>query len=112
MLGSKQDPTWGNFPQALMETQGAQRYITLFEAPFQTSVLSESENRALRASSLMAVPSPPPGATSLAGLTTVDLPGSSLTQWASYVQHVATGLRLPLEAVVSYPQADIVGVLN
>ena len=112
MLGSEQDPTWRNFPQALTETQGAWRYITLFEAPFQTSVLSESENRALQASSLMAVPPPPPGATSLAGLTTVDLPRSSLTQWASYVQDVAMGLRLPLEVVVSCPQADIVGVLN
>ena len=60
----------------------------------------------------MAVPPPPPGASSLAGLTTVNLPGSSLTQWASYVQDVATGLRLPLEVAVSCPQADIVGVLN
>ena len=112
MLGSKQDPTWRNFPQPLTETQGARRYVTLFEAPFQTSVLSESKNRALWASSLMAVLPPPPGATSLAGLTTVDLLGSSLTQWASYVQDVATGLRLPPEVVVSCPQADIVGVLN
>ena len=56
MLGSEQDPTWRNFPQALTETQGAQRYVTLFEAPFQASVLSEHESMALQVSSLMAVP--------------------------------------------------------
>ena len=95
-----------------METQGAWRYIALFEAPFQTSALSASENRALQASSLMALPPPPPGAASLAGLTALDLPGSSLTQWAMCIQDVATGLRLPPEAAVSCPQADIVGVLN
>ena len=95
-----------------METQGAQRYVALFEAPFQTSVLSASENRALQASSLMALPPPPPGAASLAGLTALNLPGSSLTQWAACIQDMAMGLRLPPEAVVSCPQADIVGVLN
>ena len=60
----------------------------------------------------MALPPPPPGAASLAGLTAIDLPGSSLTQWASCIQDVTTGLRLPPEVVVSCPQADIVGVLN
>ena len=60
----------------------------------------------------MALPPPPPGAASLAGLTALDQPGSSLTQWAMCIQDVATGLRLPPEAVVSCPQADTVGVLN
>ena len=52
----------------------------------------------------MALPTPPPGAASLVGLTALDLPGSSLTQWAACIQDMATGLRLP--------PADIVGVLN
>ena len=112
MLGSEQDPTWRNFPQALTETQGARRYVTLFEAPFQASVLSERENMALRVSSLMAVPPLAPGTTSLSGLTTVNLPGSSHTQWASHVQDVASGMRLPPEVAVNCPQADIVGVVN
>ena len=112
MLGSEQDPAWRNFPQALTETQGARRYITLFEAPFQASILSEHWNKALWVSSLMAMPPPTPGTTSLSGLTTVNLLGSSLTQWASHVQDVATGMRLPPEAAVNCPQADIVGVLN
>ena len=112
MLGSEQEPTWRNFPQALTETQGAWRYITLFEAPFQASVLSECDNKALRVSSLMAVPPPAPGTTSLSGLTMVDLSGSSLTQWTSHIQDVASGMRLPLEVAVNCPQADIVGVFN
>ena len=43
---------------------------------------------------------------------TVDLLGNSLTQWATHVQDVASGMILPTEAVVNCPQADIVGVLN
>ena len=75
MLGSDKDPTWRDFPQALMETRGVRRYVTLFEAPFEASVLSDHENNALQASSLMAMPPPAPGTPSLAGLTTVNLPG-------------------------------------
>ena len=78
-----------------METQGAWRYVTLFEAPFPASALSVSKNQALRASSLMVLPPPPPGAASLVGLAALDLPGSSLTQWAACIQDMATGLRLP-----------------
>ena len=86
--------------------------MTLFEAPFEASALSDHENNALQASSLMAVPPPPPGTRLLAGLTTVDLTGASLTQLASYVQDVASGMRMPPEAAVNCPQEDIVGVLN
>ena len=112
MLGSDKDPTWKDFPLALTETRGARRYVTLFEAPFEASALSDHENNALRASSLMAVPPPPPGMPSLARLTTVDLTGASLTQWASYVQDIASGMRMPPEVAVNCPQEDIVGVLN
>ena len=57
---------------------------------------------------------PPPtlGTQSLAGLMTVDLPGSSLTQWAMHIQDVTSGMRMPPEVVVNCPQEDIVGVLN
>ena len=112
MLGSDKDPMWRDFPQALTETRGARQYVTLFEAPFEASVLSDHENNTLRACSLMAMPPPAPGMPSLAGLTTVNLPGSSLTQWASHVQDVTSGMRMPLEAAVNCPQQDIVGVLN
>ena len=58
------------------------------------------------------MPPPAPGTQSLAGLTMVDLLGSSLTQWAMHVQDVASGMRMPPEAAVNCPQEDIVGVLN
>ena len=111
-MGSDKDPTWRDFLLALTETRGARRYVTLFEAPFEASVLSDCENNALRASSLMAVPPPPPGMPFLARLTTVDLTGASFTQWASYIQDVASGMRMPPEVAVNCPQNDIVGVLN
>ena len=112
MLGSDKDPTWRDFPQALAETRGARRYVTLFEAPFEGLVLSDHENNALQVGSLLAMPPPAPGTQPLAGLTTVDLPGSSLTQWATHVQDVTSGMRMPPEVVVNCPQADIVGVLS
>ena len=112
MLGSDKDPTWRDFLQALTDTRGARRYVTLFEAPFEGSVLSDCENNALWACSLMAMPPPAPGMLSLARLTTVNLRGASLTQWSSHVQDVASGMRMPLEVAVNCPQEDIVGVLN
>ena len=76
------------------------------------SALSDRKNNALQAGSLLAVPPPAPGSQPLAGSMTVDLPGNSLTQWATHVQDVTSGMRLPPEAAVKCPQADIVGVLN
>ena len=111
-MGFDQDPTWRDFPQALSETRGARRYVTLFEAPFEASVLNDCENNALRAGSLLAVPPPPPGSQPLAGSTTVDLLGNSLTQWATHVQDVTSSMIVPPEAAVNCPWADIVGVLN
>ena len=60
----------------------------------------------------MAIPPLPPGSQPLSGSTTVDLPGNSLTQWATHMQDVASHMRLPPEVAVSCPQSDIVGVLN
>ena len=111
-MRSKQDPTWWDFPQALAKTGGARRYVTLFEAPFQASVLTDRENNALRAGSLMAIPPLPPGSQPLAGSFAFDLLGSNLTQWASQVQEVALHMRWPPEAAVSCPQSNIIGVLD
>ena len=91
---------------------GARCYVTLFEAPFQASVLNDSENNALRASSLMAIPPPPPGSQPLAGFTAVDLMSNNLTQWASDVQEVASYMRWPPKAAVRCPLTNIIGVLN
>ena len=106
-MGSDKDPTWQDFPQALSETQGARRYVTLFEAPFEAR-----ENNALWAGSLLAVPPPAPGSQPLAWSTAVDLLGDSLTQWATHIQNVTSGMILPPEVAVNCPQANIVGVLN
>ena len=111
-MGSEQDPTWRDFPQALTEMGGARCYVTLFEAPFQASVLNDSENNALRASSLMAIPPPPHGSQPLAGSTAVDLMGNNLTQWASDVQEVASYMQWPPEVAVRCPLVDMIGVLN
>ena len=111
-MGSEQDPTWWDFPHTLAETGGARRYVTLFEAPFQASVLTDRDSNALRAGSLMAIPPPPPGSQPLAGSLTIDLPDMNLLQWASQVQEVASYMRWPPEAAVSCPQVDMVGVLD
>ena len=112
MLGSDKDPMWRDFPLALTDTQGARCYVTLFKALFETSVLTDHENNALWASSLRVMPPLPPGMPSLADLAMVDLTGASLTQWVSYIQDVASGMRMPPEAAVNCPQEDIVRVLN
>ena len=79
---------------------GPFRYVTLFESPFMDSGLSERENNALRASSLLAVPPPPP------------LPEANLTHWASYVQDVASGMQKPPCVATDRPSQDMAGVLH
>ena len=111
-LGSPRDPAWSEFPQTLTQTQGVRRYVTLFKSPFVDSSLSERENNALRVSSLLAVPPPPPEVRPLEGLPGIDLPEANLTQWASYVQDVASGMQSPLHAATSCPSQDIAGVLH
>ena len=111
-MGSEQDPTWRDFPHALAETGGARRYVSLFEAPFQASVLTDHENNALRAGSLMAMPPLLPGSQPLAGSFMIDLQDINLLQWASQVQEVTLHMQWPPEAAVSCPQADIVSVLD
>ena len=103
ILGSDKDPTWIEFPLALANTQGARWYVTLFKAPFVASALSDSKNNALRASSLMAVPPLPPEVHPLTGLPAVNLPEANLTQWASYIQDVASGMRKLPQAASSCP---------
>ena len=111
-MGSPQDSTWRDFPQALTDTQEARRYITLFEAPFVASELGGCESHALRVGSLMAIPPPPPGSQPLPGAPLVDMMGQNLAQWADRVQEVASHMRLPPQVVAECPASDIVGVLN
>ena len=92
-LGSPSDPTWSEFPQTLTQTQGV-------------------ENNALRTSSLLAVPPPPPEVQPLEGLQGTNLPKTNLTQWASYVQDVASGMWRPPRAATDCPNQDIAGVVH
>ena len=111
-LGSPQDSTWRDFPQALAETQGVRWYVTLFEAPFVASELEGLESQAIRASSLTAIPPPPPGLQPLPGAPLVDLAGQNLAQLADRVQEVASHMRMPPRVAVKCPVLDIVEVLN
>ena len=111
-LGSPSDLTWSEFPQTLTQTQAARRYVTLFESPFVDSGLSEMENNALRASSLLAIPPPLPDVQPLEGLQGTNLIEANLTQWASYVQDVASGMWRPPRTAMDCPNQDIAGVLH
>ena len=86
--------------------------MTLFESPFVDSGLSEMENNALRVSSLLAVPPPPPDMQPLEGLQGTNLTETNLTQWASYVQDVASGMQRPPRAAMDCPNQDIARVLH
>ena len=111
-LESPSDLTWSDFPQILTQTQGARRYVTLFKSSFVDSGLSETENNALRVSSLLAVLPPPPDMQPLEGLQGTNLVEANLTQWASYVQDVASGMQRPPHAAMDCPNQDIAGVLH
>ena len=86
--------------------------MTLFESPFVGSGLNETENNALRVSSLLVVPPPPPDVRPLEGLQGTNLTEANLTQWASYVQDVASGMLRPPRAAMECPKGDIAGVLH
>ena len=111
-LGSPSDLMWSEFPQTLMQMQGVRKYVTFFESPFVDSSLSERENNALRASSLLTVPPPPPEVQPLEGLQGTNLPKANLTQWASYMQDVASGMWKPPCAATDCPSQDMAGVLH
>ena len=103
---------WSNFPQTLTQMQGAKRYVTLFESPFLDSGRNERENNALRASSHLAVPPPTPKVQPLEGLQGTNLPEANLTQWASYVQDVASGMQKPPHMATDCSSQDMVRVFH
>ena len=65
-----------------------------------------------RASSLLAVPPPPPDVYTLEGLPGINLTEANLTQWASYVQDMALGMWRPPRTAMECPTQDIAGVLH
>ena len=111
-LGSPHNPVWTDFPLALMQTRWARHYVTLFESPIADSELSDREEDAVRASSLLAVPPPPPEVQALEGLKGVILHGANLTEWASWVQDVASHMRHPPVTATHCPVEHIAGILH
>ena len=77
-----------------------------------TASMNNQENLALRACSLRAIPPPPPEGVPLEELAGVNLHEANLTQWASYVQDVASGMRKPPQAALDCPVEDMVGILH
>ena len=58
------------------------------------------------------VPPPPPEVQPLEGLQGTNLPKANLTQWASCVQDVASGMQRPPHAATDCPNQEIAGVLH
>ena len=77
-----------------------------------TASMNNQENLALRACSLRAIPPPSPEGVPLEGLTRVNLHEANLTQWASYVQDVASRMRKPPWAALDCPVKDMFGILH
>ena len=86
---------WESFPRALERRTGARRYVGAFRAPFQDLRLTPSQEHALRACSLLAIPPPPPGQEALLGGVPEDLSQDNLSAWSETVQDVATGMIAP-----------------
>ena len=103
---------WIKFPQGLTQVQGSRRYVTLFESAFTKVSLGDRETLALRASSLRVIPPPPPEVMPVDGLARVNLHEANLTQWASHIQDVTSGMKKPPKAAADCPMEDIVGILH
>ena len=58
------------------------------------------------------MPPPPPEVQPLEGLQGIDLPEANLTQWASYVQDVASGMWKPPRVATGCPSKDMAGILH
>ena len=92
-MQSEDDSLWESFPQALETLEGARRYISAFRALLQElSNLNSHQVQALRACSVLAIPSPmkrtPPS-----GGFPKDLLELNLSGWAALIQDVAAGLQ-------------------
>ena len=86
---------WESFPRVLERRTSARRYIGAFRAPFQDLRLTPSQEHALRACSLLAIPPLPPGREALLGGVPEDLSQDNLSAWSETVQDVATGMIAP-----------------
>ena len=111
-MQSREDSLWESFPQALKTREGAGRYINAFQTPFQgLPPLSHQDVYVLRACSLLVIP-PPVGSAAAQGGFPTDLAGINLSDWATLVQDVATGLQALLPGLSSYLGLQVVNLLQ
>ena len=88
------DSLWESFPRALWTQEGAERYISAFQAPFQElPTLSPQQIYTLWACSLLVIPSPVGRMVPQRGFPT-DLTELNLSGWAALVQDVVAGLQV------------------
>ena len=93
-MQSRDDSLWESFPQALQTQEGAGRYISAFQAPFQElPSLSPQQVYTLQACSLLVIP-PPIGRTVPQGGFSTDLSELNLSGWAALIQDVVAGLQV------------------
>ena len=93
-MQSRDDSLWESFPRALLTQEGAGRYISAFQAPFQElPSLSPQQVYTLRACSLLVIP-PPIGRMVPQGGFLTDLSELNLSGWAALVQDVVAGLQV------------------
>ena len=92
-MQSRDGSLWESFPQALQTQEGAGRYISAFQAPFQElPSLSPQQVYTLWACSLLVIP-PPIGRMVPQGGFLTDLSELNLSGWATLVQDVVAGLQ-------------------
>ena len=93
-MQSRDDSLWESFPRALLIQEGAGRYISAFQAPFQElPSLSPQQIYTLQACSLLVIP-PPIGRTVSQGGFLTDLTELNLLGWAALVQDVVADLQV------------------
>ena len=93
-LNSENNSLWESFPENLQVLDAAKSYVDAFRAPLQgLTHMQDKQVHALRACSLVAIPTPEWIMPSPGGFPR-DLATLNLTGWAGLIQDVAQGMRM------------------